>query len=592
MLNDDENRVEAEAAAQDAALGPLVEPPPNRGRQAGDNLEQHGVTIVAWRKNRDGKTWSIVIRFKNLEAHLVELVIPRKLARKPESLAELLAEAGADVDLDDAKAIARHILKTDPKRVEITVDHIGWISDTYCFMAPEGLIGKAPDGVNYVYAPEPNCPVAATMRCRGTLEGWKKRIAEALAASDAGVFAIAFALSIALASWMGREAGAFHYSGPSSSGKSTAGQAGASVWGCGEDPAIAAGRSHVMLWNTTLIGLEISAAAYRDVLLVLDEIKQAAPNVLDEGMYLLVNGVGKSSAMPDRKRRDTRTIFTGTLSTGEMTIVDAQKKAGKPVYTGQLVRMPDIPVGSSIFGDMDSEEARTRVDAVKRACAEEYGVVGPVWVDQIIRQITDPDEPWSADEMRAGLEEKTKEITAGLKLSEAARRAARRFAMVAYAGEIATFWGLLPYEEGRVTRAARALLEAWLGTVNTLSEGERGMQAVSSFLKSNPRRFQLIGDATGPSAVKQAGYRAMGFIADTGPYNHYLVSMDAFRGEALDGCDYGATIASLKASGLLRLDKDGRHPKVTTPDGTRPRCIWIHASIFEKVDDGLGALAV
>ncbi len=187
MLNDDEKRLEAETVAQEAAVGPLVEQPTPQGRQSDDNLEQHGVTIVAWRKNGDAKTWSIVIRFKNLEGHLVELVIPRKLARKPEGLAEVLAEAGADLELDNAKAIARHILRTDPKRVEITVDHVGWISDTLCFMTPEGLIGEAPDGVNYVYAPEPNCPVAATMRRRGTLEGWKKRVAEALASSRSRV---------------------------------------------------------------------------------------------------------------------------------------------------------------------------------------------------------------------------------------------------------------------------------------------------------------------------------------------------------------------------------------------------------------------
>jgi putative DNA primase/helicase len=307
-----------------------------------------------------------VIGFTNLEGQKVERVIPRRLAKRPERVLEILAELGANVDLDASKELTRHIFETDPGRIEVVLEGIGWIPGEPCFAFPDSVVGNSTNGTIYVFASDPNCTLARSMGRRGTLDGWKSRVAGPMEASDVGVFAIAFAFSVPLAEWMGQESGAFHLFGPSSSGKSTVGQANASVWGCGEDPAVAGGRSFVRAWNTTLNGLELLAAWHHSISLVLDEIKQAALMVIVEGIYLLVNGSGKVSMTQDRGSRPTRSLRTGVLSTGEVSVVDMLKRAGKETFTGQLVRMPDLPVGSSIFPGMSRDQARERVDEVKR----------------------------------------------------------------------------------------------------------------------------------------------------------------------------------------------------------------------------------
>ena len=82
----------------------------------------------------------------------------------------------------------------------------------------------------------------------------------------------------------GLEGGGFSFEGGSSSGKITALQTAASVWG---------GPEHVRSWRATDNGLEGIAALHNDNVLILDEMGQVNGRVLAECAYMLANGRGK-----------------------------------------------------------------------------------------------------------------------------------------------------------------------------------------------------------------------------------------------------------------------------------------------------------
>ena len=73
------------------------------------------------------------------------------------------------------------------------------------------------------------------------------------------------------------EGGGFSFEGGSSSGKTTALQVAASVWG---------GPGHVKSWRVTDNALEGVAALHNDGLLILDEVGQVNARVLSEAAYM------------------------------------------------------------------------------------------------------------------------------------------------------------------------------------------------------------------------------------------------------------------------------------------------------------------
>jgi len=78
--------------------------------------------------------------------------------------------------------------------------------------------------------------------------------------------------------------GGIHLIGKSSNGKTTALQVAASVWG---------GPGYVRAWRATANGLEATAAALNDSLIVLDEISECDPREIGAIIYALANGQGK-----------------------------------------------------------------------------------------------------------------------------------------------------------------------------------------------------------------------------------------------------------------------------------------------------------
>jgi hypothetical protein len=89
------------------------------------------------------------------------------------------------------------------------------------------------------------------------------------------------------------KSGGFHVTGGSKSGKTTAFQMAATVWGPHRKGAV------LRDWNSTGNALEVAAEEAGDGLLMLDEVHQADPRIVTAAVYDLAGEGGKSRLTRD-----------------------------------------------------------------------------------------------------------------------------------------------------------------------------------------------------------------------------------------------------------------------------------------------------
>jgi uncharacterized protein (DUF927 family) len=93
---------------------------------------------------------------------------------------------------------------------------------------------------------------------------------------------------------------------------------GASVWGCGADPADAPEAAFIRKWNSTANALEGLAAAHTDGVMILDELQSCAAKDFGSVIYNLFGGQGKSAMDASRNLKKQRAWRILSLSTGEI----------------------------------------------------------------------------------------------------------------------------------------------------------------------------------------------------------------------------------------------------------------------------------
>ena len=327
------------------------------------------------------------------------------------------------------------------------VDRLGWHGPV--FTTPTETIGNAGEIVVFqnAHAIEPAFSVA------GTADEWREHVARLAAGNSRLVFALSAAFAGALINVSGEESGGFHLRGASSTGKSTALKAAASVWG---EPS-----TYVRLWRATANGLEGLAALHNDGLLILDELSQIDPREAGEAAYLLANGQGKARAARNGTARAAQRWQLLFLSAGEESLSALMARVGKKTNAGQEIRLADVEAdagaGSGAFEVLHEHESPAAFAlAIKDAATRYYGAVGLQWLTCVVS-----DRTKLADEHRRPHRQFVAEA-APKDASGQALRVARRFALVAVAGELATHYGLTGWDVHEAERAAKACFVAWM----------------------------------------------------------------------------------------------------------------------------------
>ncbi|MBQ9453066.1 MAG: DUF927 domain-containing protein, partial [Desulfovibrio sp.] len=291
----------------------------------------------------------------------------------------------------------------------------------------------------------------------GTMDGWRDTIGTMARGNSRLVLSICTALAAPLLELIGMESGGFNFVGGSSTGKTTALDVGASVWGKGTSSG-----GYVLNWRATSNGLEGIAAIHSDALLCLDELGQASGRTIAEASYMLANGMGKSRAYTDGTARAAKTWRLLVLSTGEVGLADKIKEEGGTVHAGQSVRLVDVPAdagaGLGIFEDLHGHTSpQAFSDALKAAAVENYGHAARTFVEHIQGEGRGVVTNGVRGFIDRGLSDFCPPDADGQ-----VKRVARRFLLCAAAGELASGWGIVPWGEGKVVQAVRTCFESWL----------------------------------------------------------------------------------------------------------------------------------
>ena len=330
-----------------------------------------------------------------------------------------------------------------------------------------------------------------------TLADWQRRIAEPCIGNTRLILVVCASLGGALLRPLRSEGAIIHLAGMTSSGKTTALEAGLSAWGSG--PAWKA------TWRSTLNAIETMAAGHSDMVLGLDEVQQCTADDLWSVAYVLANEMTRGRLSREAILRPSRDWRLITLSTGESTFADClglgrDKRARRG---GQGARFLDIPLPASNFGlfeDCHGQPAHAFADALKASARHFYGTAGPAFVERLLT---------SYDESIAFAREEAALFLTNLPehSSDEVVRVAKRFGIFTAAGELAIRLGILPWKAGTAADGIKSCFADWLQARggNDPLDLMQGFLAVRRFVQANENgRFDhyMDGEMLGPSLTK------------------------------------------------------------------------------------------
>lgn len=500
--------------------------------------------IPAMTRNQDSEAWGRLLEFTDPDGRKHLWACPLELlAGDGSEFRRTLLSMGLQISPNTK---ARNLLANHVQTCKVTAratctDKTGWHGNT--FVLPDETIGQA-DGERVLLQTlgEPT-----QMRQTGTAVGWRDNVGLLCAGNSRLVLAASTAFAAPLLNLIGDESGGLHFTGNSSTGKTTALRVGASIWG---------GPEYLHRWRATSNGLEAIAQAHNDGLLVLDELAQIDPREAGECSYMIANGTGKHRSRRDGLARKAATWRLLFLSAGEIGLADHMREAGKRARAGQEARLADIPAdagkGLGLFEELHGFSSGGEfADRLNHLTTQYHGTAARAFLHSLVQA--------PVTELKQGIEALREDFLRTKVPPEAdgqARRVASRFALIAAGGEIATKFGLTGWKEGEAIDSAAICFEAWLGRRGGSGSQEEAaaLAQVQHFLEAHGEaRFTDLDNPTDRPTINRAGYRRR---TDSGL--EYLFSPEVFRREVCVGLDYRHVAKILKDRGLLKTESPDR----------------------------------
>lgn len=499
------------------------------------------IKIKALTRDSGGKEWGRLLEWKDKDGRLHDWAMPIELLQGDGlEVRKELSGAGLSVAPSiKARNLFNMFLQIWPveRRARCT-QKLGWHNGFY--VMPGLSIGDDSETVVF----QNQSPVEPAFEESGSLEEWRENVAALAVGNTRLVFSVSAAFAGPLLQVLNIEGGGFHFRGGSSSGKTTTLYSACSVWG---------GHDFKRSWKATGNAIEGQAALHNDNLLILDEIKEANPFEVGQTAYMLANGQGKGRANKSglaRKAATWRLIF---LSSGELSLPDLMKSAGQRAYAGQEVRIVDIPsdagAGMGMFQEIHGQKSPGAfADHMNDMTAKFHGVAGVTFLKGL-------------HENKAEITETAKELinefVEELAIPETAAQAgrvARRFALVAVAGEIVSAMGITGWSQDEAKKAAKECFQSWLKNRGGYQNQEETtiLNQVKAFFEAHESsRFESI---TGSD--EQKIINRVGFWRYRGDNKEYLVFPEAFKNEVCKGLDYKESVKVLKKAGWLEVGRE------------------------------------
>jgi len=457
------------------------------------------------------------------------------------------------------------------------VDQAGWHGVVY--VQPNGRTFGAAAADDIVLQTE-RAAAGSAYAERGSLSEWRDNIARHAVGNDLLLLTISTAFAEPLLDMLGEPSGGLHIRGGSQIGKTTTERSAMSVHGPGDD-------KHMHTWRATANGLEAVAAENSDGLLILDELAQANAREVDQVVYMIANSAGKARANRAGGARRQRNWRILVLSTGEMSLEAKLSEAGLRIRAGQDVRMVDLPadagVGMGIFQNLHAFPSGAAFAEHLRAAASNYcGTAGPAYLDQLARE-RDADPAQLVATLGAGRQQFL-DAHVPSDANGQVRSVAKRFALIAVAGELATEYGITGWPEREALRAGGACFRRWLETRGGIGAAEemQAVEQVRAFVAAHgSSRFELE-DSTDQRIISRAGWKLR---TDEGW--GYLITSSCWRTEVCRGLNTTDAADALIEAGFMVRGNDGRRTvqRRIAPHGI-VRGYLIRGTILGGDDDG------
>lgn len=501
--------------------------------------------VVAKTRDAQSGEWGRLLEWKDDDGITHQWTMPLALLQGDSSdVRRELARLGLSISPNKtARDLLTSYLQVFPVDARARcVDKLGWHGDV--FITASQCIGQSTEKIVFqnINAIEP------ALSLKGSVEEWRDSIGRLASGNSRLIFAISVALAPALAKIIGEDSGGFHLRGASSSGKSTALNLAASVWG---NP-----QSYCRLWRSTNNGLEGLASLHNDGLLILDELSQIDPGEAGEAAYLLANGQGKTRASRTGTVRQSSRWSLFFLSAGEESLTALMAKSGQRINAGQEIRLADIEADAGcdmgIFETIhDQLSPASMALSLKKYSSQYHGAIGMEWLNQIVAN-KQTISRWITNIIQTFVDTVIQPHATGQII-----RVARRFALVAAAGELASQSGLTGWQKGESFLAAKKCFIAWQDSfgIDGHREDRTIMAQVRAFFESHgASRFDNANSPNNDKIINRAGF----YQTDDEGFRIYMVLTEAYKNELCKGFDQRTVTKVLLQAGWLKPAPDGK----------------------------------
>jgi len=485
--------------------------------------------------DKNGNNFGRFLKFKPTRGAMRQWCMPMAMLRgSGDDLRGELLAMGLMIEYKNKPGLPLYINSQYPKKTIEIATQTGWHKEA--FILPDRCIGSD----KYFFQTD-NFNGNIHYQQQGTLEDWQANIARYCPNNPLLILSVCTAFMGALLKPTHQAGGGFHVYGDSSKGKSTGMAVACSVWG---------DENFKQSWRATSNGLEGAACMANDGILALDEISECDPREIGNVVYALANGAGKQRANRSGGARAVNKWRVAVLSNGERSIEAAMLEAGKVAKAGQSIRILNIPLFGQYgaFNELhDKKDGRELSDYLQTASNKYYGVAGVEFLKKLVSETRNLDEQFN---------ECVKAFIDGEPITSQEARGAKRFALAAMAGELATDYGMTGWKEGDALAGVQECFKKWrLDFGKGDIEETQCLQAIKDFIERfGDSKFSPVNSLGNERIIDRAGY----YTTDTNSLTVYLFN-DAGMKEATKENGLKRTIEALvKHKWLI---KDGRHNK-------------------------------
>ncbi|WP_227671427.1 DUF927 domain-containing protein [Psychrobacter sp. 72-O-c] len=502
--------------------------------------------VIATARDASNKNWGRLLKWHDADGVIHQWSMPVALLQSDaREYRRELASQGLNITINRKQRdyLDAYIQDYPSKKRARCVTKLGWHGEQY--VLPDHTLGGAVDA-NEVIVYQSAHAIDSTLSQQGELAQWTDKVCKPMADQSRLVFSLCCAFAGQLLEPLGSDGGGFHFMGSSSMGKSISLKLAASVWGNPE--------RYVKTWRTTDNALEGTASEYNDSFLGLDEISECDPKKIGNIIYMLSNGQGKGRSTTTGQNRTAnkwRLIF---LSNGEKSVQQQMAEVGQSTNAGIEIRTAHIDAdagkGYKMFDSLVlANSGAAQADKLTELSSTYYGTAGIAWLEYITM-----DKAATTITAKALIDDFMNQYD---NLAPQAHRVAKRFAIVAAAGEMATLAGITGWQAGQAA-AVKVCLDNWLDNYGRDGEQEQRqiIKHIQAFIEQHgssrfePRRSHRCPDFE-PKTSNRVGYRN----TNTGDY---LFSVNTFDMEICPPFNAKKVLQVLDEAGLLIRNQGDR----------------------------------